>query len=375
MRILLVTNYQPPHMGGIEYAAVSLRECWRRLGHEVVWLTTDLPPRAVSSSSDNLRVPAANFLERKWQINTPLVNPCFLPLIGRAIDSCDVVNTHSLAPGLASLTMVLALLKNKPVVATQHIGVIPFANKMLDLVQKKILCSLARWGVKRGMKLTFVGEAVRQWFVRNAGLHQAETIMTPAGIDRKIFNFVGDDERKAFRLKWSLAEDRLNILFVGRFYEKKGLSLIRQLAENFSGMKFTLVGQGPILPATWRLDNVRVVGYVSNAELRELYGAHDLFVMPSVGEGWPAVVPQAMACGLPCLISEETFAGYDRDRDMFVVCPRDRVMLGKTLAAMAADSSGLITRRMKVSEYARTHWDWETTAGIYVELFRKLVAR
>ena len=373
MRILLVSNYQPPHMGGIEFAASSLKDCWIRLGYEVIWLTTDIPRHALPSTADNLRVPATNFFERKWQINSPLINIFYLPMINRALNSCDVVNVHSLAPGLSSLVLFLALCKGKPVVSTQHVGIIPLANKILDGLQKKFLCSLAKWGAEKGMQLTFVGEAVKQWFLDNVHINPDQITMTPAGIDHNIFFFVADDERRRLRGKWHADEKHLNLLFVGRFYEKKGLAFIKQLAENCPEIRFTLVGQGPVSPAEWGLANVRLIEYVSNDELRELYGAHDLFIMPSVGEGWPAVIPQAMACGLPCLISEETFSGYGKDREQFIVCQRDNALLKKTVMNLAADLHKLPRNREEISKYAREHWNWETTAKIYIGLFEELM--
>jgi len=373
VHILLVTNYQPPHMGGIEFAASSLKDCWDRLGHEVVWLTTDIPRGSAPCSKDNIRIPAANFLEQNWQINSPLINPFCLPMINRALNACDVVNVHSLAPGLSSLVLFMAIKKHKPIVATQHVGVIPMANKMLDAFQKSFLCSVASWGTKNGMKLTFVGEAVKQWFLEIARINPGQTAMTPAGIDHNLFFFVADDERCRLRVKWVLDANRLNILFVGRFYEKKGLALIKKLAESCPEIGFTLVGQGPISPAEWGLANVRLISYVNNEELRELYGANDLFIMPSVGEGWPAVIPQAMACGLPCLISEETFQGYGRDRENFIICARDVDMMEKTLKELIGNKSELSMRRQQISDYALRCWNWEKTAEIYLHLFEELL--
>ncbi|NCC53281.1 MAG: hypothetical protein EOM20_18995, partial [Spartobacteria bacterium] len=73
MRILLVSNYQPPHMGGIEYAAEALKACWKKLGHEVTWMTTDIPRLPDRHTPDNVRIRAANFFENRWQINSPIV--------------------------------------------------------------------------------------------------------------------------------------------------------------------------------------------------------------------------------------------------------------------------------------------------------------
>ncbi len=375
MRILLVSNYQPPHMGGIEFAAQSLKQCWIEDGHAVTWLTTDLPPGGAPQTPDNVRVSAANFFEDRWQINSPVVMPAAYRTIRRLAAEHDVVNIHSLAPGLSTAALRTAIRLNKPIVVTQHVGIIQLAFKPLSLLQETLLCSWARRCAREHIPLTFVGQAVRDWFLEHAGIPDTAVAMTPAGIDQHNYHFVPDDERTALRTKWKLEPDRLNVLFVGRFYEKKGLPLLQQVIARSPNLRFTLVGSGPIDAAAWNLPNMRILTFVSTAELRELYGSHDLFIMPSFGEGWPAVVPQAMACGLPCLISEETFQGYRQDADRFLVRPRDADALVGTLADAAAGKIPLIRERKALSDYARKHWDWKRTARTYLDLFKTAIAR
>jgi len=370
MKILLVTNYQPPHMGGIEFAGEALKACWERDGHDVTWMTTDIPRDARPSTERNIRIPAWNVFEDLLQINTPLVSPAALGRIRAAIDAHDAVNTHSLAPGLASTVMRQALRAGKPTVVTQHVGVIPLRWRALSALQEHVICRNAREAVENGAPLTFVGEAVRQWFLNHARIDPSRVFMTPAGINQADYHFVADAERSSFRAKWSLPPDRFSVLFVGRFYDKKGLPLIAAAARACPDIAFTLVGGGPVDPAAWALPNVRILSFVSTAELRELYGAHDLFLMPSHGEGWPAVVPQAMACGLPCMISEECFSGYGRDSDRFHVVPRaeqEIVAAVRDIASRGSPGPGL---RDAVSAYARAMWDWQRTARVYVELLR-----
>ena len=373
MRILLVSNYQPPHMGGIEFAAGSLKRCWEEDGHQVTWLTTDIPPGAHAPSADNIRVPAFNFLESKFQINSPLVCHTQWSAIRELIDRHDVVNVHSLAPGLSTLTLFLALRKKKPVVATQHVGVIRLKWKFLDIIQRRFICGVAEYAARRGVDITFVGAAVRDWMHTHTRIPESQLHMTPAGIDQHDYHYVDTQERGALRKKWNLSDQRFHVLFVGRFYEKKGIPLLTELAERMPDAQFTLVGSGPIQPVTPNTPNLRVIGFVSTQELRELYGAHDLFIMPSFGEGWPAVVPQAMACGLPCLISEETFEGYRKDRNMFLVAPRVADTLIQLIKQAAQGAPPLIHNRKMVSDYALSTWNWKTTARLYVELFKRQI--
>lgn len=371
VRILLVSNYQPPHMGGIEFAAEALKSCWERLGHQVTWLTSDDPQGARPSTPDNVRVPVWNGLERRFQINSPLPLPSAWDTISRLVQVHDVVNTHSLAPGVSATALLSAVRREKPLVVTQHVGVIKM-NGLLNLLQEQVITGLARHATSHGAYLTFVGQAVREWFVQTAQIPEERIVMTPAGIDRRNYHFVDEPERTTLRRKWELKDDAPNVLFVGRFYEKKGLPLIGELARRFPGIRFTLVGGGPIDPTKWNLPNVRLISFVKTEELRELYGSHDLFIMPSYGEGWPAVVPQAMACGLACLVSEECFGGYNRDVSRFLVTPRTVEAIAPVLEKAQAGSLPLLRERQQLSQYATEQWDWQRTAEIYVDLFERL---
>lgn len=369
MKILLVTNYQPPHMGGIEFAARSLKACWASSGHSVVWLTSDIPTDGAATAPDNLRVPAWNFLESSLQVNSPLVPPWERAPIRRAVQEADVVNVHSLAPGVTHIALREAIRQRKPLVVTQHVGVIPLRWKILDTLQHGFVTRMARRAQQAGAAITFVGEAVREWFVREAQLNPARVFMTPAGIDQETYREVSSAERASFRAKWHLSDARLNVLFVGRFVDKKGLPLIRELALACPDIRFTLVGGGPIHPSQWNAPNVHCMANVSDTELRELYGAHDLFLMPSFGEGWPAVVPQAMACGLPALISPECFSGFNRDPEKFLICVRDPAPMADVLRRCSAGNIPLLKARPETAAYARATWDWRRTADLYLNLF------
>lgn len=361
-------------MGGIEFAAEALRDCWRQDGHAVTWMTTDIPAGARPSTPDNPRIPAWNILETSLQVNAPIVFPWHRRRIRDLVAAHDAINTHSLSPSLSVLVMREALRQGKPLVVTQHVAVIPLRIKLISALQEWFIVREARRAVRGGAYLTFVGQAVRDWFETTAGLDPARLKMTPAGINQQVYRFVDETERAAFRRKWSLADGRLNVLFVGRFYDKKGIPLIRDVAGACPEIQFTLVGGGPLDPKAWNLPNVSVVDFVTNEELRELYGAHDLFIMPSYGEGWPAVVPQAMICGTRCLVSEECFTGYQKDRDTFTVTRRNAPEIIAALSASARNLPITSTDRQACSDYAAKTWDWMATARIYLTLFRDLGA-
>ena len=375
MHILITSNYQWPHLGGIELAAGHLKRCWEADGHAVTWVTADIPRGAAASTPDNVRVPASNWFEEHLQINTPLVNPLAYFKIKRLVQAHDAISVHSLAPGVTLLTIWAALACRKPLIVTQHVGVIPLAAKLLTGVQDHVILGLARICTRRGAWMTFVSPSVRDWFITQARIDPACTFMTPTAYNDAIFSLVEGEERLGAQRQLGLPETGLKILFVGRFVEKKGLPVIEQVARSHPDVQFTLVGEGAMNPSAWGLPNVRVLPPQPTAVLRQYYGSHDLFMLPAVGEGWPAVICEAMACGMPCLISKDTFRNFNRDEAMFLVSDHTAPAMEAQVRQVKDGAIPLIGQRRAVAEYTRKTWagSWTQTSRYFVELFEQKI--
>ena len=99
----------------------------------------------------------------------------------------------------------------------------------------------------------------------------------------------------------------LRLLFVGRIVFLKGVELaLRGLKESGTSATFTLIGDGPFLPATKKLarrlaleNRVRFLGWLPHAEAVKAYGDYDVFYYPSLHDTGACVVLEAMSRGLP----------------------------------------------------------------------------
>lgn len=369
MRILIASNYQWPHIGGIEIIAAQLKRCWEEQGHYVTWVTTDIPRGGAPSTSTNVRLTALNWMESCLQINTPLVNPLSHAAIYRLVRDHDAVNVHSLAPGVTSMVTRAALAARKPLVITQQVSLIPLRSRLLTAVQEYLILRTARRCTEHGARLTFVSTAVRDWFAERAGLNPAHLVMTPNAHDERVFRLATPDERAAAIQKLALPPQTFRVLFVGRFVDKKGLHLIKSLARACPDVQFTLVGNGFQRPERWALPNVRVVPPQPSESLRSYYAAHELLILPSVGEGWPIVICEAMACGTACLISQETFDNFGQDREMFVVSENTPPALLACLRKAQAGYPALIRDHDRLSAYAGATWNWHAAADTLLRLF------
>jgi glycosyltransferase involved in cell wall biosynthesis len=115
------------------------------------------------------------------------------------------------------------------------------------------------------------------------------------------------------------------LLYCGQFIERKGL---RYLLKAFALIKceyedvaLVMVGYGPehsrLLEEVTRLglSDVHLLGHVEVADMPKMYALADVFVLPSTEETWGLVVNEAMACGLPLIVTDRVGSSVDLLRD------------------------------------------------------------
>jgi glycosyltransferase involved in cell wall biosynthesis len=129
------------------------------------------------------------------------------------------------------------------------------------------------------------------------------------GIDREKFKPVDQEEKKRLRARLGLPPDKRIFVNVGFLSENKGLPTLieafNRSRESHSDV-LVLLGSGPLREkcsslATGKGD-IRPVGFVENVQ--DYLGAADIFVSASLTEGCPNAVMEAMACGLPVILSD-----------------------------------------------------------------------
>lgn len=303
MRLLTVSHFFSPHGGGIERVAGHLNAALAAQGHETIWAAAQEGALPDLGATRAIGLASVDWLERISGLPMPIPLPGAIRRLWLAVAAADAVIVHDALYFSSILAVVAARWHAKPVLLIQHIADIPFANPVMRAVMTLADRLVTRPMLRAVDQVVFISATVRDRF---AGLRfRATPLLLLNGVDIATFHVSEPGERTALRAGHGFDTAR-TFLFVGRFVPKKGLAVIEMLARARSDWRFVLVGRGPIDPTRWELANVQVMGQQPPAMLAELYRAADLLLLPSVGEGFPLVVQEAMASGLRVVCGLDT---------------------------------------------------------------------
>lgn len=346
---------------------------------EIVWHASDCdpPPERICERLRCQPASAFNGLERGLGLPYPLWSWSSLVRLVRAVREADLVHLHDCLYIGNIVAYAAARLAGRPVVVTQHIGMVPYRDPGLRLVLALANRLLGRLVLGGACRVLFIAETTRAYFGRWVRYRNAPLVVAN-GVDGALFAPAKDAERIALRERFGVGEGQPLLLFVGRFVEKKGLRLLRKLVGALPDAAWLFAGRGPLDPERWGAPNVRVLRGLDPAGVAPLYQAADLLVLPSVGEGFPLVVQEAMACGTQVLV----------DTSVAHACPPAAGMLqtepvqGKDAAERWARRIRALARggadpalRERLAGFARENWSWEESARRHADAMRACAAR
>jgi glycosyltransferase involved in cell wall biosynthesis len=203
---------------------------------------------------------------------------------------------------------------------------------------------------------------------------------------RYICNGVDLEELDAIPAAKGEGVSGFSIGYVGQLIERKDLptllAAVKLLARDNATFSLTVVGDGTKFPFLLEeAERLGIAGRVSFTGFRSdaaaLLKTFDAFVLPSLMEGIPRCIMEAMACGVPVVVTD-----IPGNRDLveteqtgLLFAPGDSEGLARQLRRLMADRDFAKEMARRARRKIETHFSSRSMAQSYTGLYRELVAR
>jgi glycogen synthase len=183
-----------------------------------------------------------------------------------------------------------------------------------QLTNLKILSFLENFCTKRADRVIAISESLFSRATAQLNIPPGKLDLIYPGVDTSVYRFVKSD----IRIRLGIAAGSPMVLFVGRLEKRKGIDILFQaipeIIRNVPGACFVLVGQDTLTAPEGRsikaylTQQAKGHGFAGNLfftdqmaidQLVQMYSECDVFVLPSLNEGFAMTILEAMACGKP----------------------------------------------------------------------------
>jgi glycosyltransferase involved in cell wall biosynthesis len=202
---------------------------------------------------------------------------------------------------------------------------------------------------------------------------QQEISVIHNGID--ISEFTPNDRKKT--------EEYLQLICVSRLIERKGIRyLLQAIGElKHENIRLTIVGDGNQLLELKNLtsklnieDKVVFKGYLDHSKLAEAYQQSDIFVLPSLNEGMSNALLEALAAGLPVVVTDTGGTSELLDGNGVLVPMGNSDTIAEAIRGFMHDPARLRQMGMRSREIAEG-MSWNSVSGKYFEVYKEIVVR
>ncbi len=216
----------------------------------------------------------------------------------------DCYISHS---AISHLLNVMTGNKQCDVVLTLHV-------KPTDMKHSRIsgiLDIFSRRFMKRADRMIAVSEGVRQEYIRYYSIPPKKIVSIWNGTDINKIHDKKEEPLPPKKKQWFIPGK--TVVTMGRLCEQKGhyhlLRAFSKAAERIPDVRLLVLGDGPLKESLLKLaaelriqDNVIFVGFQENPF--SVLARADLFVFPSLWEGFGYALEEAICCGIPCISSD-----------------------------------------------------------------------
>jgi glycosyltransferase involved in cell wall biosynthesis len=374
LNILLINYEYPPLGGGAATATQALANELHRLGHSVTVLTSGIANQVGETSEAGIAVARLPSSRATLDRSTSYEKASYvmhaavaLPRLLRRFkpDGCIVFFSMPCGP----LGRIARVLSSAPYVVSLRGGDVPGTEAALGRVHMA-LTPIRRWVLRGAAAVVANSEGLR---AMSAKADPVPVTVIHNGVDTDTF-LPGSGAKRP----------ECNFAFVGRLNTQKNVLLLLSAAEQLKRdvaipFHLTIVGDGPLaaeLRAEAESRGLSAVvdwrPWIARASMPSCLASMDCLVNPSLYEGLPNSVLEAMACGLP-VIASDVVGNADlvaHERTGLLFQGGNKLALADAMRRVLEDRETASAWGRAGRAIAEKEYSWSAAASAYAAIFR-----
>lgn len=378
MKILLVLHHHLDPNAGAADVTLKLGEAYQKLGHDVYYCSHGDFAQRVSGKILAILFPLC-VVWHIWKLSKQV--------------KLDVIHASSGDAWVWGTVFSRLPIPRRPLLVTQSHG-------LEHTMHEKILENAKNGALKLSWKYPLYNGSLMLWQVAKSfqeadfsfmlNEYDAEVVRKKIGVtyDKvKIFRNAIPDYFLGLPFEdMNLSGDLPDIAVVGSYIERKGIQYgvpaLDSLMRRHVDLKVRFVGVGcspkkvlaDFSPEV--RDRITVISKFNKFELPRLLEGCQILLFPSLSEGFPLALPEAMACGLAPIVTRipgSTEIVVDRQNGL-VIDPRSQSQIEEAIEEMLRDSHSL--RRYRILAYETVQsFKWLDIANQHLSLYKECLER
>lgn len=386
MNILLISHFFPPHLGGVETATYNTAKKLAEFGHNVVVLTSR---RKIEKQKFQelegfivyrfkpFELPKLKLLP---QLSSLGIIPGAIIRLPKLIKKYNIQLIHLQGRffPISYISVILnrLIFKRPAVVSAQgrlEVGITGLIEDVFDAFITKYLYYKLK-------KIICVSESLKNRFL-NFKIKENKLIVIPNGVD--ITKFSRIESSKSLNKYLDGKSDFKKVIFVGRLDIQKGveylIKAIPLVLRSYEKVHFFILGNGNLEKELKRLakklnimSNLTFLDTIPFGKMPEIYSSADIFCLPSLHEGFPLSIAEALSIGLIIVASstEGIPEAIKENKNGFLSKPKNVPQLAeKLIKALNLDDLQIKKIQQTNINLAKDRYSWDNIVKLIENVY------
>lgn len=376
MKILQVCPYFYPYLAGQERYVLQLSKKLSKHGDQVEVFTTNHLSLPKFELVENIPV------HRFDMISAPLNNPISFDFLNafNKMKFFDVIHIHNEHSFVSFMTCLYNIFLKKPIVLTCH-GQLKFGSSFKDTFERLYSKTIGRFIFNSVTRIIALSKEDRN-YISSLGIDDNKILIIPNAIDadyleKCVFN------SKTYNELCSIFANKKVVLYVGRIIPRKGIEyLIKSIeivTKKRSDILFLLIGDGEYKQTAEQLceeigvsDNVLFLNDLSDEYLFSYYKLSDIFILPSLSEGLPTTILEAMYFNKP-VISTDIPGICSHFKDVaLLVPPKNEHELADKILKLFDETELASTLSLNGKNHVLNNYTWDKVSESCLKIYNSI---